>query len=167
MKVKNPSITVHAEEKPNDWGERQVQMDFEFASNKDHGSCFFTLGKGEAEKYQKTYKSESHHYHGNYKFHPVLISTDALAHLNGNNENNIHVTIFKYSKEGNHMKICALELHYDQFLKLKANNLDHYEEENPFGEFRFTNINIKPRVKFLDYILGGCEVSIHTFVDFT
>ena len=35
------------------------------------------------------------------------------------------------------------------------------------GELIFTNIHIQPRVSFLDYIFGGCEINVHVAIDYT
>ena len=36
-----------------------------------------------------------------------------------------------------------------------------------FGEISFENIWIEKKVSFLDYIFGGCEMSLHLGIDFT
>jgi len=35
------------------------------------------------------------------------------------------------------------------------------------GNLDITSASIQPRVSFLDYILGGCEINVHIAIDFT
>ena len=83
-------------------------MDFDFKSAKDHNSLFFTLGKGEGDNSQLTYKSECQKYHDkNYQFRRILISTDALATLDEEEKSEVIITIYKYGANGSHKKLLA------------------------------------------------------------
>jgi hypothetical protein len=38
---------------------------------------------------------------------------------------------------------------------------------NSRGDLNIIKPKIEPRVSFLDYILGGCEINVHLAIDFT
>lgn len=35
------------------------------------------------------------------------------------------------------------------------------------GDLVFTCVKVQPRVSFLDYIFGGCEINVHVAIDYT
>ena len=80
----------------------QFSSQYEFITKSNQNSLFFTLGKGEGNKIKKVYKSETQKYNNGYKFNMTLSNTDSIADSNPGNE--VTVTIYKYSKNGNHMK---------------------------------------------------------------
>ena len=82
----------------------QFTTNFSFNAEKDHGSLFFTLGKGEGKNYQKVYKSENHVYRKQkYIFDMVLTNTDSLA--DSNEDTLVTVAMYKYNSNGNHKKL--------------------------------------------------------------
>jgi len=35
------------------------------------------------------------------------------------------------------------------------------------GSVTITGFKLEPRISFLDYIFGGCEINVHVAIDFT
>ena len=83
-------------------------MNFKFASKKDEGVLFFTFGKGDGDQYNITYKSETQQYQkeqSGYIFNLILTNTDTLA--DSKSDNDVIITFFNYSKEGNHLVLTS------------------------------------------------------------
>ena len=92
----------------------------------------------------------------------ILTNTDSLADSNEDTE--VTVAIYKYSANGNHKKLTSAKIQYGHFVHANGSS---YTSQNALGELVFDNIEIKKKASFLDYIFGGCEVSLHNYIDFT
>ena len=92
----------------------------------------------------------------------ILTNTDTLA--NSDPSTDVIITLYRYNKEGNHKKITTQAVNYEI---LQNGNGTSPSIKNNHGNFVFNNIEIKKKVSFLDYIFGGCDVSLHINIDFT
>ena len=74
----------------------------------------------------------------------------------------VTVTVYKYSKSGMHMKLTTVQVPFREFESAST-----VSKSSKLGKFDFNKISIKKKESFLDYIFGGCEVSLHVNIDFT
>ena len=160
---KNASMTISATEMKDGYGQMQFSSQLDFEAKSNLHSIFFTLSKGEGNKQKIVYKSESQKYKNKgYKFKMILTNTDTLANSDPNTD--IIITVYRYNKEGNHKKITTQPVN---FAILQNGNGTSPSIKNNLGNFVFNNVEIKKKVSFLDYIFGGCDVSLHINIDFT
>lgn len=98
---------------------------------------------------------------GKYTFNLILTNTDSLANSDTNTD--IVINIYNY-RRGAHKRITEQVVNYGI---LHNGNGSSPVIKNKFGNIVFNNIEIKKKVSFLDYIFGGCDVSLHVNIDFT
>jgi hypothetical protein len=41
------------------------------------------------------------------------------------------------------------------------------ELDKRMGTLNFSQVEVRERISFLEYVMGGCEISVHVAIDFT
>ena len=156
---------MNAEEKKADYGKTVCSFDFQVDLMKK-ATLFFTLNKFVSKgQFQPVYKSECKDRRlGEYKFQKVQIDTDTLCR--NDDDESIFIQIFEYHPSGTHKK-CSQG--YTTLADLKASNGSKLsiKTEGGSASIIITNFQSYPRISFLDYIFGGCEINVSLSIDFT
>ena len=86
---------------------------------------------------------------GGYHWNVAASNTDALA--NSDDSMDLTLTLWKFSRTGQHSKVSSDHLTYGQMSQNKNVSLAHA---------KITEVVIKKKESFLDYVFGGCEVGL-------
>lgn len=133
------------------------------------GMDFFLINKVIAPTVQKPiYKSEIQSVrNGAFRWNMVNILSADLAGDDADRE--IKFDFFQSAKSGKHKFIGKVSLTLAQ---IKSGQRD-YDVTDKGGKplknhhFSFTQLDVKPRATFLEYIFGGCEIGLTVAIDFT
>ena len=122
-------------------------------SMKKHFYKLLTLDK--EDQFLPVYQSEVVH---GYKWKRIRIPTADLFH--DEDMRIIKIEIYEYSSKGDHALLCKNEVTFRQLLK-------DYKWISPIGEVMFKEVSLENRHSFLDYIFGGCQISLSIAIDFS
>ncbi len=95
---------------------------------------------------------------GNYKWMPVKIATATLFRDDQNKL--LQMELYEYSSRGDHKLLGKNQFKF-------ATILDNYKWDDPVGTFLFKNVEVQKRPSFMDYLFGGCNISLAVAIDFT
>lgn len=137
-------------------------MNLELDGN-DNKFVLINRSKGQG-RYAIVYKSEiKPKEQGKHKYNELTIDTSTLCQ--DNDEQEILFQFYRYSTDGNHKKISNA---YTTLGELKANEGQSTMLSGDKGaKLEIVGLKVQPRVSFLDYIFGGCEIGLHVAIDFT
>jgi len=78
------------------------------------------------------------------------------------------IQIFIFNKEGSHRCHTETEFDFGVIIQPVYEGAKQIAITNAQGSrFIFSNMVIKKRESFLDYLFGGCEIGVHLGIDFT
>lgn len=77
----------------------------------------------------------------------------------------VHLDIYKFNEKGKHKKITTGAIKYGQFVE--SSGSFEVELDNNAGSLHFEKVDVRNKISFLDYIMGGCEIGVHIAIDFT
>jgi len=134
------------------------------------GNVFFTINKQiKAGEYRPVYKSECKKtVNGNFDFNPVFTDSDTIA--DDEQANTVMIHFYKYNSNGNHLSGASFSTTYkDIFNAGKGSNKSsvNLTPVKGNGSVTMSRIVIQKKESFLDYLFGGCEISLQIAVDFT
>ena len=171
MSIENPKlkncgkIKIMCEEKAPNYGKMQASFVCS-ARLKNSANCFLTISKFRNKgKYNPVYKSECIKKQGQaHSWNKVLIDTDTLC--NADNDQDILFQIFAFDRsgQGKHKKEGQAVLSLATFIDSGGTYSVSIGEGN---QLEFKDFEVKQRVTFLDYIMGGCEMNVQVAIDFT
>ena len=114
-------------------------------------------------KFQPVHKTEcKKKLKGKYSFNKVVIDTDTLC--NGRPDDDIMVQIFEYNLNGNHKKVSESTF---TLMDVEQAGSNHMLSGRGGYNIQICDFSSAPRVSFLDYIFGGCEIGVQVAIDFT
>lgn len=157
------SLIVHSEEILQ--STEEIELICSLFTGKNKFNCIFRIFKQADEGFAPIYQSENaKNQHTNqiiWKKFSILGSRFC-----GNDENKlIKFEVFKVKKTAKSMGHIETTLN-----KLKTNNLEYFlinGSKKTEQKFLFHHFDIKEKHSFLEYIQGGCEISMMIAIDFT
>jgi len=159
---------IQATEKKADYGRTECQFDLQVAQSgiQANQSVFFVLYRTNSSgSSQPVYKSENQRALGNqYKFGRVFSDTDTLANSMDNLD--IFLKLFQYQSAGNHKCLATMKVQLQQ-LTIAALEQQTIQLKEKSLQATISKVIVQKRISFLDYIFGGCEISLQVAVDFT
>ena len=168
----NGFILITGDEKKNQSNNELVDMMIEMNVQCSSDSIlFFIINKNlNPVSWIPIYKSESvpkNISKGLYFWKKVQILTSTLC--KEEEDRPIKLEVFKSFKNGKHQCLASTQF---TLAHLKLGEQTRFTLENPKngsekGHLRFQSIQVQKRYTFLEYIFGGCEISLAVAVDYT
>lgn len=145
-------------------------MEIEASMSERDGFNFFIIQKCLApQHYVPVFKSEIKEVNQNFSFlwNKVDLLTSTLCKEEDLRE--IKIEFFKSAKNGKHKYIGASTFTlYDLRINEKPNYpILNQKNKQQKGTMKFKSVKINKRHTFLEYVFGGCEMSLVVAVDFT
>lgn len=91
------------------------------------------------------------------------MDTDTLCNNIADQE--ILFQIYRYSSAGNHKMISSAITTLEELKSNQNTTIAAHKGEQ--AKLHVVGFKVQPRVSFLDYIFGGCEIGVHVVIDFT
>jgi hypothetical protein len=150
------SISIRGEIPATKFSSNMAILTIDGSAIKSAKKHFYTMLRSEGESgFYTTHRSEVVH---GYKWKVLKIPT---AELFCDDENRLlQIQIFEFSSYGNHKLQASKEF---TFAELK----DGYLWNSAIGPINFKNVTVESRFSFLDYVFGGCQISLSIAIDFT
>ena len=122
-------------------------------------TLFYRLFRSDGTSFFPVYQSESlSKESGNILWHKVCIPTASL--FRDDESKPMKIELYQFVSNGNHKLLDVQEFKF-------ASVLDNYKWESKAGIILFKNVSIERRASFLDYLFGGCQISLALAIDFT
>jgi len=151
-------VIMQAEQLKDRLSSNIARFNIEGVGMKTKSAIFYRILRA-AETFIPVYQSESiKDPHGNYKWKSVKIGTATLYRDDQNKP--MQLEFYEYARNGNH------KLLFKQDFKF-AEVLDGKKWEIPIGTICMKNVDILKRASFMDYLFGGCQISLAIAIDFT
>ena len=99
------------------------------------------------------------------KWNKVRTDTHTLA--DENPDLTVMVTCFEFVENGDHKYLTMAKTTYKAIAKAAKEGRELSVSGSNFASIVLTNIEIRPRESFLDYIFGGCEIGLQVAIDYT
>jgi hypothetical protein len=96
---------------------------------------------------------------------PFSIKVNQLC--NNDYERPIRIQCMDWNRSGNHTLIGSAETNLREMLTKKEYNLKHPKKRKPSGTLKIDDIQLLKKYTFMDYLFGGCEISLIVSIDFT
>jgi hypothetical protein len=122
-------------------------------------AMFYRLLRSEGSSFFPVYQSEAcRKRNGNILWHKIRIPTAGL--FRDDQSKPLRIELYEYSSKGNHKLV---EVRDFQFLNI----LDGLKWESKAGIVIFKDVSVEKRASFLEYLFGGCQISLAIAIDFT
>eukprot|EP01022_Parablepharisma_sp_SALTPOND_P013369 TRINITY_DN1784_c0_g2_i1.p1 TRINITY_DN1784_c0_g2~~TRINITY_DN1784_c0_g2_i1.p1 ORF type:complete len:496 (-),score=36.33 TRINITY_DN1784_c0_g2_i1:4290-5777(-) len=156
---KTGAVILQAEQLKERLSSNIAILNIEGVGMKSHAGLFYRLLRSTETTFVPVYQSESiKGVKGGYKWRTVKIPTASL--FRDDESKPLQIELYEYSSRGNHKLLGA---HPFKFVSV----LDTYKWDSPLGGIVFKNAEIQKRASFMDYIFGGCQISLAIAIDFT
>eukprot|EP00826_Nyctotherus_ovalis_P040002 TRINITY_DN388_c0_g1_i9.p2 TRINITY_DN388_c0_g1~~TRINITY_DN388_c0_g1_i9.p2 ORF type:complete len:340 (-),score=79.69 TRINITY_DN388_c0_g1_i9:863-1882(-) len=155
----NGTIILHAEEVKEKLSSNLAHMTIECYGAVKNSPMFYRLLRSDGNSFFPVYQSEAcRRRNGNIKWHKVKIPTAGL--FRDDQSKPLRIELYEYFSNGNHK---LLETRDFQFVSI----IDGFKWESKVGVIVFKDVSVEKRASFLEYLFGGCQISLAIAIDFT
>jgi len=153
------TIIIKAEEVKGKLSSNLAHLTIECHGATRTSAMFYRLLRSDKSSFHPVYQSEAaRSIKGGILWHKVRIPTASL--FRDDQSKPLRIELYEYSSKGNHK---LLEMRDFNFKDL----LDRLKWETKFGTIIFKDASIEKRATFLEYLFGGCQISLAIAIDFT
>ncbi len=155
------TVTIQAEQLKGRLSCDIAKMCIEGKEVKSRAGLFYKLLRfnDETKKFVPVYQSECFKGNeGNYRWRQVKMGAAALFRDDVNRL--IRIELYEYNSRGDHKLLAKTLFKFSDLL-------DNYKWNDLIGTLEFKNVEIQRRSSFLDYLFGGCTISLAIAIDFT
>jgi hypothetical protein len=122
-------------------------------------NLFYCLLRSDSSSFLPVYQSEAiKAQEGVVRWHNVRIYTASL--FRDDESKLIQIALYEYSSSGKHKLMDTQTFTFTDIL-------DNYKWKSTIGTIVFKNTTLEKRISFLEYLFGGCQISLTIAIDFT
>jgi len=152
-------IIIQAEEVKGKLTFNLAHMTIECYNTVKSSAMFYRLLRSERNSFLPVYQSEvCKKRNENILWHKVDLPTASL--FRDDKSKLLRIELYEYSSKGDHK---LAEFKDFQF----SNILDGFKWQSKVGLIIFKDVSIEQRASFLEYLFGGCQISLAIAIDFT
>ena len=160
----NGTMQVHSEEVQASKNEVEMKWGLVGANNRD--SYVLRLSRSADNDFIPVYQSESVRFDSKETTHWNIVSISISKICNGDKDKQIFAEVFRATNGLKNFGNCFFSLNAANTCALEL-NLHSSESESERGMLKLMSFRYIEKFSFLDYILGGCEISMIVGIDFT
>eukprot|EP00826_Nyctotherus_ovalis_P031930 TRINITY_DN2571_c0_g2_i8.p1 TRINITY_DN2571_c0_g2~~TRINITY_DN2571_c0_g2_i8.p1 ORF type:complete len:496 (-),score=78.55 TRINITY_DN2571_c0_g2_i8:164-1651(-) len=153
------TLKLHAEEVKEKLSSDIAHLTIECNGSTVSYPMLYRLFRSDGGSFFPVYQSEaSRSTNGNILWHQVKIPAASL--FRDDQSRQLRIELYEYSSKGSHKPVDAKDFQFSAVL-------DGFKLGTRFGTVVFKNVSVEKRASFLEYLFGGCQISLAIAIDFT